>query len=418
MNNTQSISLPKLSRRRVFYQRALVLLYVVHLMPILLFVMAFNARLGLSFLNSNLLLLVSTLLVILSISYIYRRLRWWDFLIVFSIGVFCFWSPAIYPHTRMAVFMFAPYFVFSCLPLYLLGATVQLQEDEEILILIGRLGVVVNSLLCLTAMLGISGQTDLSEESQGLAYYMLPMIIITTISAARKQKMLDWGLAFMGLLLMLSMGARGPIVAFALFVIGYAFLFKRYKHPFRSRLLLLGGGGLIVLFVENIIKFLIGVTSSLGMNTRVYEMFLGSEMVSTETRDWIYDAIANEFINYPVFGNGFFYDRTLFGMEEDSYAHNVFLEIYLDFGFYIGTALFIIFFGMMIWSLKKQWGSNVCPMLFGLFCGYFVMFFFSESIFRTPTFWFFLGVLVSTFRYNYQKIPKTVRSSNGDRVHL
>lgn len=413
MNNTQSISLTKQSNKRDFAQRALILLYVVHLMPVLLFVMGINARIGLGFLNPNLKLIVSIFLILLSISCIYKRLRWWDYLIVIVIGVFCFWSPAIYAQTRMAVLLFAPDFVFSCLPLYLLGATVQLQEDEETFALIGRCGVIVIGFFCITAILGLTGQVDVSEEKQGMAYNMLPMVIITTINAARKHKSLDRGLLIVGVLLLLSMGARGPVLTFTLFIIGYVFLFKRYKNAFAFRMLILGVGGLLFLFIDYILELLKSITISLGMSTRIYEMISGNEMINTENRDWIYDTVRNELNNNPIFGHGFFYDRTLFGMESDSYAHNVFYEIYLDFGFYIGTVLFIIFFGMMIWSMKKYWGSSVCGLLFGLFCGYFVMFVFSESIFRTPSFWFFVGILVSTFR---SKSRKVVRLDNNKYI--
>lgn len=412
MNNTQSINITKQSNKRDFAQRALSLLYVVHLMPVLLFVMAINARIGLGFLNPNIKLIISILLILLCISCIYKRLHWWDYLIVIGIGSFCFWSPTIYPQTRIAVLLFAPNFVFSCLPLYLLGATVQLQEDEDLFTLIGRCGVIVNGILCIMAILGLTSQFDFSEENQGIAYSMLPMVIITTINAVNKQKLLDWGLTIVGVLLMLSMGARGPIIAFILFVLGNLFLFKKYKNAFASRLLLLSIGGLVLLFIDYVIELLVSISSSLGMSTRVYDMFLRKEMVSTENRDWIYDIVRDELNNNRVLGHGFFYDRTLFGMEENSYAHNVFYEIYLDFGYYIGTALFIGFFGMMVWDLKKYWKSSVCSLLFGLFCAYFVMFIFSGSIFLSPSFWFLVGVLVSAFRSKTRQIPKSVKPNS------
>lgn len=411
MNN--NISIKRILKQRTFAEKSIALLYVVHLMPVLIFVMAINARVGLGFLNENLKLIVSVLLVILSINCFYKRLRWWDFIIVIGIGVFCFWSPAIYPQTSMAVLLFAPNFVFSCLPLYLLGATVQLQEDEDLLALIGRCGVIVNGLLCIMAIFGLTSQFDVSEENQGTAYSMLPMVIITTINAVNKQKLLDWGLTIVGVILILSMGARGPIMAFTLFVLGYVFLFKRYKNnAFASRMMIISIGGLLLLFIDYFIEFLKSISSSLGMSTRVYDMVLGKEMVSTYNRDWLYDIVRDELNKNPVFGHGFFYDRTLFGMEADSYAHNVFYEIYLDFGFYIGTALFIIFFGMMIWDLKKYWNSTVCSLLFGLFCGFFVSFIFSGSIFLAPSFWFFVGVLVSAFRSKTRQIPKSIKSNS------
>ena len=168
-------------------------------------------------------------------------------------------------------------------------------------------------------------------------------------------------------------------------------------------------GGIFLLFIDGIIGILMSFSSSLGMSTRVYEMFLGNEMVSTDNRDWIYNIIYDELNHIPVYGNGFFYDRTILGMESASYAHNVFYEIFLDFGFYIGTALFIVFGGMMIWSFKKYWKTPVSTLLYALFCGYFVMFVFSGSIFRVPTFWLFLGIVVSTFRSKPQSVLESKR---------
>lgn len=409
MNQNHRISIKQILKQRTFAEKCLALLYVVHLMPVLLFVMAINARVGLSFLNENLKLILSVILVVLSITCFYKRLRWWDYLVVLGIGGFCLWSPNIYPKTTMAVALFAPEFVFSCLPLYLLGATVKLQDNVDLFAFFGRLGVIVNGLLCLMALSGLTSQFELSEESQGFAYSLLPMVILTAINTTTNRNSIDWGLTIIGTLLLLSMGARGPIMAMALFVIGYVILFMHYKNGFVSRMVIIFVGGIFLLFIDGIIGILMSFSSSLGMSTRVYEMFLGNEMVSADNRDWIFNIIYDELNHIPVYGNGFFYDRTILGMESTSYAHNVFYEVFLDFGFYIGTALFIVFGGMMIWSLKKYWKTPVGTLLFALFCGYFVMFVFSESIFRVPTFWLFLGIVVSTFRSKPQSVLESKR---------
>lgn len=418
MNQNHRISIKQILKQRTFAEKCLALLYVVHLMSVLMFVMAFNARVGLSSLNENLKLIVSVILALLSISCFYKRLLWWDYIIVLGIGGFCLWSPNLYPQTTLVVGLFAPEFVFSCLPLYLLGATVRLQEDVDLFAFIGRLGVIVNGVLSLLALLGLTNQFELSEESQGFAYSLLPMVILTAISATKSHARLDWGLTIVGSLLMLSMGARGPIMAMALFVMGYVFLFMHYKNGFASRIVIVFVGGIFLLLIDEIIRILMSITSTFGMNTRVYEMLLGNEIVSTENRDWIYDKVKDELNHNPVYGNGFFYDRTLFGMESDSYAHNIFYEVFLDFGFYIGTALFVAFFGMMIWSMIKYWKTPVSTLLFAFFCGYFVMFIFSGSIFRTPTFWFFIGIVVSTFRSKPHVILDYNINHINNKIHI
>ena len=408
MNN--NISIKQVFQRRSFSQISVALLYMVHLMPLLIFVMAINARIGLSFLNENLKLIISVILVLLSITCFYKRLRWWDYVVVLGIGGFCLWSPNIYPQTTMAVGLFAPHFVLSCLPLYFVGATVRLQEDVDLFIVIGRIGVIVNILYSVLALAGITGQAgDFSEERQGMAYNLLPMVIITLWSGIKHHNELDLSLSIIGVLFLFSMGARGPVMAFVLFLFGFLFLFKDYKNAMFVRIVIIFLLWLVYLIFDVFLELLSNFASSLGMSTRIYEMIQDTEMISTENRDWIYDKVLDELYSNPIYGHGFFYDRIIFGMEENSYAHNVFYEIFLDFGFYIGTALFVVFFGMMIWSMIKYWKTPVSTLLFAFFCGYFVMFIFSGSIFRTPTFWLFLGIVVSTFRSKPQSVLESKR---------
>ena len=237
---SNNINIKQVLQNRSFSQICIALLYIVHIMPVLLFVMAINARIGLGFLNSNLTLIVSVLLVLLSLSVFYKRLRWWDYLVVVGIGIFCLWSPNLYPQTTFAVGLFAPYFVFSCLPLYLVGATVQLQDEEDLFVVIGRLGVIVNSFFCVLALAGLTEQAgDLSEERQGAAYNLLPMVILTSWNEMRRHNIIDMSLTLIGLFLIFSMGARGPILSIALFLFGYIFLFRTYKRGTAVRIIMI-----------------------------------------------------------------------------------------------------------------------------------------------------------------------------------
>ena len=380
--------------------KSVVLLYFLIFAPgMLVIVMGINARIGLSAINHFLSNVLFVLLFLFGQRYVRTRMRWWDFLIVVGIGWFCFWSPKIYPETEIAVLEFGPYLVFGCLPFYLVGAMVNIVEDDNIFSNMGRAGLIANTIVCIISLIGLTNTFNAGEESMALSYNTLPSAILVLRNEIRNHNRSNFLYSLWAILLLLSLGTRGPILAIVLFVGGYLFLFKNYSRPFISRVCIILSLAIIYLLLEPIVKILSAISGLLGFGTRVYDKILNSDMTNTDTRDWIFDTVLNYIeSDSGNIGNGLFYDRVIMGMDQSSYTHNIVLEIWLNFGVYIGSCILIMIIAMLIINMLKTKGTDACSLLFAFFCFCIVQLFFSSSYLCSRLFWIFIGLMVTTLR--------------------
>ena len=91
----------------------------------------------------------------------------------------------------MAVKMFGPYFVYSCLPLYFIGRIINLDKDYDLLIHIGRIGIVINSLLFTLVSAKIMTHIEgVDDENMFLAYAVLPSVLLVACSELRKHNLI------------------------------------------------------------------------------------------------------------------------------------------------------------------------------------------------------------------------------------
>ena len=206
-------------------------------------------------------------------------------------------------------------------------------------------------------------------------------------------------LALIGSFFILALGCRGALLAFVFFVAGEMILFKHYNYGFLSRIVILMGAGICCLLLNPILVVMKNFTSMFGFGTRVYDKIIGGELVSTDTRDWIYEQVGDYILtDKGHIGYGLFYDRVLMGMEKSSYAHNIIYELLLDFGVYLGSFLLIFLTSLFFINMIKAKGTSSCSMIFAFFCSCVICLFFSSSYLCNSIFWIFVGLMISTFR--------------------
>lgn len=398
-------------RQLDFSEKSLGILYFVALVPcVFFFLQGLNARIGLSFLNPNIRLEIYILLVALCIKKMSRVLNVWDYLFVIGVGAFCFWSPSIYPKTSEAVKEFAPYFVFSCLPFYFIGRTFQLDKYYELIIYIGRIGLVLSILFFLLVSLRIITRlAGLNDDNMFYAYLSLPSVIILLCSELRKHNLTDFILVVLGMAQLLALGTRGPCVLCMAFICIFLF-FKEVKHKWLFMLGLFFLLIIIMLFSAYLFEILNNIVLMLGGSNRVIEHMQGNNLVNSYNRDWIYEIIIYEISRGDVFGSGFFYDRTILGMEQGSYCHNFFLEIWLDFGLYIGSFLLFILMAMISFNLIKNKEGKSRQLYLSFFFALFGQLIFSSSYLESPNFWLFIGVTVASI--------KNINMANGSSSRI
>lgn len=382
-----------------FNEKCLMILYFFALVPCSIkLLMGINTRIGLSVINPVLDIVIFITFTVLSFRVFVRELKWWDVALVIGIGWFVFWSPNIYPQTYLAVLEFAPYFVFGCLPFYLIGASINLTRYERMFRCIGRWGLIVNIFICVLAILGLAQKLFGNENNMELAYGVLPSVILVARNLMRNNNRVDLTLTIIGAFLILSLGCRGALLALVLYIAGDLFLFKEFKNAMAARVKIIIATTFCYLMAEPLLLIMESITSSLGFGTRVYNKLLGGDIVNTDTRNWIYDLVS-DYITYDKehIGYGFFYDRVLMGMDASSYAHNIIYELMLNFGFYIGGALFILIISILVFDIFKTRQTETSSLLLAFFCFCFVSLFFSSSYLCNKSFWLFIGLIVTTF---------------------
>lgn len=239
----------------------------------------------------------------------------------------------------------------------------------------------------------ITGKFQNEEYSMGLSYYLLFPLLIYTKNFLQKTNLFDLIKVILDLMLILLMGARGTIVCFVV----YSFLEILRLKDLKIRqivlylLILLA----MIIFALNFREILIIIANLtykiLGMTSRTIELLL-YDIGHDSGRHIIYETMKYSINNHPFLGIGIAGDRML--MENPGlYAHNIFLEIYVEFGLILGSfiLLFILYlvFSSLLTKESKKYGIALLWICLGL-----LPLFFSGSYLTSLEFWIMLAVLL------------------------
>lgn len=325
-----------------------------------------------------------------------RELRWSDILVTGGIVLFFFISPNIYPQSTSYCAEHGDFFVFSCIPLYFVGRTIDLYKDSQKLVWISRISIFINYVYLFALGASMLRNSEGSDEmyNMSMSYRALLPVLIIIWNAMEKRRIWDYIFTMIGMFLILSLGTRGPLVCLLFFIVGYLFFFKKYKNNFLIKSSLLSIFILLYSFVGHIIIFLREISVMLGVSTRIYDSFIDNAFINYEDsngRNFLHEIIIKKIQeDNDGFGYGFFGDRQFTPAGE--YCHNFELELLVSFGKYGGGIILMILFIFIYKTFKKTYGSPACSLLFAFFCATFMQLQFTGSYTTTPWFWLYLGL--------------------------
>ncbi len=189
----------------------------------------------------------------------------------------------------------------------------------------------------LYAVLFLNGLVYLEGYSMPFSYALLfPTFILIN------KKQLIWTIvAVLVMIEMLAIGSRGAILISIIYFLFVQFWGKMSVSRLLFYVLILIVG--FILFFEPLINSLTSIFDSIGISSRTLRLLESDELISHDSgRDAISKAVWNLIDKSPLIGNGVWADRQYL----DTYCHNVFLELLLDFG-YLGTLVILIIFGIV-----------------------------------------------------------------------
>ena len=237
----------------------------------------------------------------------------------------------------------------------------------------------------------------LSEDNMGLSYNYLPIVMMSFVFLLTSyKKTLSLLSFFVGLILLVSLGTRGPIVILLTFCIVCLIHFL-IKTKIRGKVIWVGLIILIAFLIffgfQGIISTLSGFMSRIGMSTRVLDKISQSSVFIDSDRSYITKNVLDLIKDRPITGYGVGGEWEYLNWN----AHNMYLSILQNFGIIVGS---IIIVSILLLSLRAFFVESdvfLKYIILTWICIVFVQGFFGGEYLSKDVF-FLIGISVSTIR--------------------
>lgn len=293
---------------------------------------------------------VIIILLFFSLPTIVKQIRFWDVLFYLVIAALYLMNYTWHPENVIILDQYKSIFLYDALLYYFVGAVLDFESLKRPMYYVSLTTLYVSFFWFF--LFNISGGIDFDNGGGGMstAYALLPHLIFVVWNLLEKSNVLDTIAVILGSITLLSMGNRGSIVAFMIFVILFLLVFKQYKkYKIGNKILTVAVFGILYCFLDSIILILGLAVATLGGNMRVIEKFsntidLIDDSGRADIRENIIDSIE---ISY---GYGFAGDQGLVG----TYSHNLFIEWAISFGIIIAGILIIALIFLSVKAYKKS----------------------------------------------------------------
>ncbi len=353
---------------------------------------------GLSGLTDNIFSLFWIVGIYFCLSLIFKTIRLIDIVGYLAICSFYYLSPTIYPNTYFFVEDTFSFFALNVLPFYFLALMIDIHRDKSALTIISKLQLVMTAFFVLLSLFRLIN-SSLSSDEMSLSYSVLFPTMFLYYIYSESKKIMDLLFFFLGVGMILMLGARGPLLCLLVFLL--AFLFLNYRHNTVITINLLLVIGAIYIFLRPIMLVLMFITRMMGMSTRIFESFLEDELFNYEKssgRDEIHELLWNYIANdRGGIGYGLGSDR-LMGRSGTEYAHNLVYEVWMNFGLYIGSFLLLLFLFFIVYIFRKVLGKRQFNLFLIILIWSLGRLMLSSSYLQDFQFFFFIGYCVNILR--------------------
>lgn len=353
------------------------------------------------------------LLLVLSIKDIFSNINYRDIIFAAIVFLVSIVTLLVGAKTTEAFGDLAPVFLFNSFPMYFIGKVVTkktiIDADNKLIINLTTL-----SMISAVVMVVIGLRTGISVDAEWMSdqyapYLILPHLLLIIASIFKKFNPVKLFVLVVGVLYVLMLGNRGSVICLlTMFLIMLIYQTSTMRLSRRLLILVIFSVVIGIMAFTNLYRqLLLGLyayAQSKGLSTRVFLFFLGddSSINFDSGRSDILKMLWNKVVENP-FGYGLASDRYL---GNGLYAHNVFLEIVVDFGLFIGGVIVIVLMYNIIRAIirsKHCW--SVRTILYVLLCCGFVKLFISGSYLTEPYFFALIGTIVAINQY-YKNIIK------------
>ena len=292
---------------------------------------------------------------------------------------------------------------FDCLclafPMYFIGRVIDIEKYYNVFFVISAVCIVFTLFYYLHYAQTAKNMAEVAgDDNMYTAYRILPHVVFILWVALRKFNILAILLTLMGVLFLFSCGTRGPILCLVFFGVFYFLFFMNFKHAFIVKGIILGIGALIILFVKEIIMFLVSTFTNYQLSTRILDLFVEGNIGLDSGRSSVKTVLKGYLDSYGGLGGLGYFGSERFGY---IYPHDIYLDFCIAYGYIIGTVLFLLLWLLLLVSFFMA--KNHLQKCFIVFLSSFtVVKFFLSGSFVTESFYYILigycvGILISSF---------------------
>lgn len=328
----------------------------------------------------------------------------WLFL-VGSSGVYLFSGVVAYnDYWRDGAFAF----LVQTLPLYIIGSSLLRKEHREemlhLLYVLSLASVVLKIVYTYTLGDSMNSVQSIYQGDMDAAYKLLPHVCMVMLYAFRKPDWCNVPISIVGAVFLTMLGTRGAVLIMLLFLF-YCMVTRSDGKLSVLRVGMILMAGIAFLYsslFQSMVARMHSITVRLGMSARVFDKVLTSSINSDSGRGEIQKALLEQIMQKPLTGYGLFGDRG----NGHGYAHQLFIELWTQFGVIIGSAVGIFFVCIPVAAFfrAKEWKTQGFIMLL-IGCGI-VKLFLSGTYLNERMLFLLLGCSSCILRESYNEVRK------------
>lgn len=227
------------------------------------------------------------------------------------------------------------------------------------------------------------------------SYNMLLHLLFLIFFQPAKGKLWHKLITSLGAFVFVVGGARGALLSFVLCCMAYIFFTWRQTIKNTVLMIIAGCGVCIFIVMKNeMLALILPLLSKMNINSRTIKMMLAGEMLNSSGRDDIADKLLN---NLNIFGHGMMGDRVICS---GVYAHNLFLELIIDFGIIFGTVLSIAIITVVVGGVLRKIKQKQVWIILLLSTGFLKLMLSGSYLSLEPAFYVLMGLCVNSFMEN------------------
>ncbi len=340
----------------------------------------------------------------LSFRSILRKLLANDILIYTGIMLVFFWSYIFYSSNYEYYVELGRTIASSVLPMFFIGVTLYREKDDRlfnVMYIISLLTVACFSLY--TLVFGMANEDVTRAGNMDAAYKLLPHLCLVFGYAVKKPSILNISIFILGFFIIISLGTRGAILCLGIHITLTLLFVRTFKHPILFFFTAISF--VILLIYGGIFDLLYSFAEKNGLSLRFFDKLKNGELTYTSGRDIITERVWKFIWVFPIGGAGLFADRVSTG---GYYAHNIVLEILIEFGVFLGPILIatiVVILLRAFAAIRKMHDPAGLSLLLSLFCSYFLKLFLSGSYLTEGGFFLLMGFSLSIIRTYRRSLP-------------